>query len=198
MTDAQSTQITKLEKLHAAWLPMVEFLFGSAAPDVKFDGFEVNNNIAKPVMLFESSNEPYRYKIQMPARSFTNDVMLLADVVQEMVRGLYPVGFKGNEDGNETTNLCEGSAIYGAITAIKQVFGDETVDSYLDTLRDQAFAYYDAFSYVATLLADDPQAIKKLRDLKPFLFEVQKSDFTIVKVEAEKKIQDVLLFTFRT
>jgi len=66
------------------------------------------------------------------------------------------------------------------------VFDDNTVNSYLD-----------AFSYVATLLADDPQAIKKLRDLKPFLFEVQKSDFTIVKVEAEKKIQDVLLFTFR-
>ncbi|MBJ7536857.1 hypothetical protein [Marinomonas transparens] len=197
MADTQSVEINKLEKLRAAWLPAVEFLFGEAVAEAQFDGFKVSRDIAKPVVLFENSGEPFRYKIQMPARSFTNDVMLLADVIQEMVRGLYPIGFVGNDAGRETPALCEGAGVYAAVTAIRQVFGEETVDSYLDALREQAFPYYDAFSYVAVLLSDDPQAIKKLRAIQPFLYEVQKADFITADVQVERKFIDVLLFTFR-
>ena len=197
MSDTQAIHIQKLEKLHTAWLPMVEFLFGEAAPKVQCIGFEVNSDIAKPNLQFADKNKPYQYTIQMPSRSFTNDVMLLADLVQEMVRGLYPLGFTAQKTGKTTTALCEGAAVYGSVAAIRQVFGEETVESYLDALQTQAFSFYDAFSYVAVLLADDPQAIKKLREIKPFLFEVEKSDFASAEVQAERKIQDILLFTFR-
>ncbi|TBR41224.1 hypothetical protein CBF23_010415 [Marinomonas agarivorans] len=197
MSDIQDIQINKLEKLHTAWQPMVEFLFGPAAPHTEFLGFDINNDIAKPSLLFLDEAHPYSYKIQMPARSFTNDVMLLADLIQEMVRALYPIGFTKQQAGQETTALCEGAAVYGAVTAIRQVFGEETVESYLDALQAQGFSFYDAFSYVAVLLADDPQAVKKLRDVKPFLYDIEKSDFISADVKAERKVQDVLLFTFR-
>ena len=135
MVDTYSIEVNKLEKLRAAWLPAVEFLFGEAVLEAKFDGFDVSDDIAKPSAVFEHADEPYRYKIQMPARVFSNDVMLLADVIQEMVRGQYPIGF----EGAKTPALCEGVAVFGAITAIKQVFGEESVDSYLNALREQAF-----------------------------------------------------------
>ncbi len=193
MADSQSIQIEKLEKLRTAWLPAVEFLFGEAVAEAKFDGFDVLDNIAKPTVVFEYADEPYRYKVQMPVRSFTNDVMLLADVIQEMVRGLYPLG---SED-QKVPALCEGVAVFGAITAIKQVFGEGTVDSYLNALREQAFPYYDAFSYVAVLLAEDPQAIKKLRNVQPFLYKVEREDFEAAGVELERKMKDILLLSFR-
>lgn len=193
MTDSQSIQIAKLEKLRAAWLPAVEFLFGEAVVDAKFDGFDVLDDITKPTVVFESADEPYRYKVQMPARSFSNDVMLLADVIQEMVRGLYPLGSKEEK----VPALCEGVAVFGAITAIKQVFGEGTVDSYLNALREQAFPYYDAFSYVAVLLAEDPQAIKKLRNVQPFLYKVERDNFDAAGVELERKMKDILLLSFR-
>ncbi len=193
MADTYSTEVNKLEKLRAAWLPAVEFLFGEAVVEAKFDGFEVSDDIAKPSAVFEHADEPYRYKIQMPARVFSNDVMLLADVIQEMVRGQYPVGF----DGATTPALCEGVAIFGAITAIKQVFGEESVDSYLNALREQAFPYYDAFSYVAVLLAEDPEAIKKLREVQPFLYNVERADFDTAQINIDRKIKDILLLAFR-
>jgi hypothetical protein len=193
VADTYSTEVNKLEKLRAAWLPAVEFLFGEAVVEAKFDGFEVSDDIAKPSAVFEHADEPYRYKIQMPARVFSNDVMLLADVIQEMVRGQYPVGF----EGAKTPALCEGVAVFGAITAIKQVFGEESVDSYLNALREQAFPYYDAFSYVAVLLAEDPQAIKKLRGVQPFLYKVERADFESAQVEIDRKIKDILLLAFR-
>lgn len=193
MVNTYSTEVNKLEKLRAAWLPAVEFLFGEAEVDALFDGFIVNDEITKPCAVFDNLDEPYRYKIQMPARSFTNDVMLLADVIQEVVRGLYPVGF----EGAKTSALCEGVAVFGAITAIKQVFGEGAVDSYLNALREQAFPYYDAFSYTALLLAEDPQAIKKLRTIKPFLYQVEKKDFDTVGVELDRKMKDILVLTFR-
>ncbi|MEP0072176.1 MAG: hypothetical protein ABJE79_05700 [Marinomonas sp.] len=193
MADSQSIQIEKLEKLRTAWLPAVEFLFGEAVAEAKFDGFDVLDNIAKPTVVFEYADEPYRYKIQMPARSFTNDVMLLADVIQEMVRGLYPLA----SEEQKIPALCEGVAVFGAITAIKQVFGEGTVDSYLNALREQAFPYYDAFSYVAVLLAEDPQAIKKLRNVQPFLYKVEREDFETAGVELERKMKDILLLAFR-
>lgn len=199
MTDShlQQTQIQQLEKLHAAWLPMVVFLFGDLAPDTQFDGFEISNEIATPQLKFPHENSPYHYIITMPSRSFTNEVMLLADLVQVMVQSLYPVGFTNSEREQKTTALCEGAAIYGAVAAIRQVFGEETVDSYLNALHEQAFAYYDAFSYTAVLLADDPQAVKKLRNVKPFLFDISKADFDVANVKADRKVKDVLLFTFR-
>lgn len=193
MADTYSTEVNKLEKLRAAWLPAVEFLFGEAVLDAKFDGFDVSDDIAKPGAVFEHADEPYRYKIQMPARVFSNDVMLLADVIQEMVRGQYPVGF----EGAKVPALCEGVAVFGAITAIKQVFGEESVDSYLNALREQAFPHYDAFSYVAVLLAEDPQAIKKLRGVQPFLYKVERADFEAAQVEIDRKIKDILLLAFR-
>lgn len=193
MADTYSTEVNKLEKLRTAWLPAVEFLFGEAVLEAKFDGFDVSDDIAKPGAVFEHADEPYRYKIQMPARVFSNDVMLLADVIQEMVRGQYPIGF----EGAKTPALCEGVAVFGAITAIKQVFGEESVDSYLNALREQAFPYYDAFSYVAVLLAEDPQAIKKLRGVQPFLYKVERADFEAAQVEIDRKIKDILLLAFR-
>ena len=193
MADTYSTEVNKLEKLRAAWLPAVEFLFGKAVADAKFDGFEVSDGIAKPGAVFKHPDEPYRYNIQMPARVFSNDVMLLADVIQGMVRGQYPVGF----DGATTPALCEGVAVFGAITAIKQVFGEESVDSYLNALREQAFPYYDAFSYVAVLLAEDPEAIKKLREVQPFLYNVERADFDTAQINIDRKIKDILLLAFR-
>lgn len=193
VAETESTQIEKLEKLRTAWLPAVEFLFGEAPTQAEFVGFEMNDNSAKPVLLFENEAAPFQYKIQMPVKSFSNDVMLLADVVQEMVRGLYPVGI----EGVKTNALCEGAAIYGAIMAIKQVFGEESVDSYLNALKNQAFAYYDAFSYVAVLLSEDPQAVKKLRAVKPYLYEVERADFDTAGIEIDRKIKDILLLAFR-
>ncbi|REG86950.1 hypothetical protein [Marinomonas pollencensis] len=193
MSDAQSIEISKLEKLRSAWLPAVEFLFGEAAPEAEFVGFEMNPESAKPVALFENETAPYQYKIQMPARSFSNDVMLLADVIQEMVRGLFPAP---EQDHNSTT-LCEGTVIYGAIMAIKQVFGEESVDSYLNALREKVPAYYDAFSYVAVLLTEDPQAIKKLRAVQPLLYKATKEDFDTADIEINRKVKDILLLTFR-
>lgn len=193
MTQTYSAEVNKLEKLRAAWLPAVEFLFGDAVHGAKFDGFKVRDDISKPSAVFEHADEPYRYSIQMPAKIFTNDVMMLADVMQELVRGQFPLGY----NAKSTSVLCEGAAVFGAITAIKQVFGDEAVDSYLNALREQAFPYYDAFSYTSVLLAEDPQAIKKLREMKPFLYQVEKADFDAAGVaEIDRKIKDLLLLTF--
>ncbi|MGO3346653.1 MAG: hypothetical protein ACTIM4_15780 [Marinomonas sp.] len=192
MSDAQSIEISKLEKLRTAWLPAVEFLFGEAVPEAEFAGFEITEDAVKPIAVFENENAPYQYKIRMSSRSFSNDVMLLADVIQEMVRGLYPVVTKDHK----TTTLCEGVAIYGAIMAIKQAFGEETVDSYLNALRENAHAYYDAFSYVAVLLTEDPQAIKKLRVVEPHLYKVSKGDFETAEIEINRKVKDILLLNF--
>lgn len=187
-------QVEKLKKIRTAWLPAVEFLFGKAVLEAQFDGFEVDADIAKPQMIFEHQDQAYRYKIKMPARSFTNDVMLLADVIQEMVRGLYPVGI----EDHKTNALSEGTAVYGAVTAIKQVFGEETLGSYLNALRENGFAYYDAFSYVAVLLTEDPKAIVKLREIKPFLYQVERADFAAVGIDIDRKIADILTYTFRS
>ncbi|MEL0636072.1 hypothetical protein V6259_04730 [Marinomonas sp. TI.3.20] len=194
MSDAQSVQVNKLEKLRTAWLPAVEFLFGEAAPEAEFVGFEMNADSAKPMALFENDKAPYQYKIQMPVRSFTNDVMLLADVIQEMVRGLFPA----SEKDHQSTSLCEGTVVYGAIMAIKQVFGEESVDSYLNALRKNVPTYYDAFSYVAVLLTEDPQAIKKLRAIQPLLYKVTKEDFDTANIDINRKVKDILLLTFRS
>ncbi len=187
------TQVEKLAKLREAWLPAVEFLFGPAAQEAQFDGFEVGDDIAKPQVLYKHPEQPYRYTLQMPARSFTNDVMLLADVIQEMTRGLYPLGY----EKQDTTALAEGVAIYGAVAALKQVFGEESVDSYLNALREQAFAYYDAFSYVSVLLTEDPQGIKKLREVKPLLYQAERADFDAAGIDIDRKIKDILCMTFR-
>ncbi|MCO4785951.1 MAG: hypothetical protein KC467_08505 [Marinomonas atlantica] len=192
MSESQLSQVQKLDKIRAAWLPAVEFLFGLSNEEAQFVGFEVNSDIAKPEILLESEELPCRYKIRMPARGFSNDVMLLADVVQELVRGLYPLG-----KDDKATVLSEGTAVYGAITAIKQVFGEETLDSYLNALKDNGFAYYDAFSYVAVLLTDEPKAIVKLREIKPFLYQVEREDFAAVGIELDRKIADILTYTFR-
>lgn len=194
MTDAQTSQVEKLQKLHTAWQPLVTFLFGEAIPEAQFDGFEMSDEIAKPVTLFTQPDQPYRYKIQIPVRSFSNEVMLLADLIQEMSRGLYPLP---TSSADKPIALSEGAAIYAGVTGIKQVFGEEAVDSYLNALKEQAFAYYDAFSYVAILLADDPQAIKKLRAIKPMLYQAEKQDFTTAGIEIAPKIRDILLLNFR-
>lgn len=192
MSDTQTIQVEKLDKLRQAWLPAVEFLFGPAAPEVTFTGFEIDADLPKPHATVTSEHGQISYAIHMPARSFSNDVMLLADIVQEMVRGLYPL----TEQATPTA-LSEGCAVYGAVTAIKQVFGEETLGSYLDALKDNGFAFYDAFSYVAVLLTEDPEAIKKLREIKPFLYEVERSDFADVGVSLDRKIEDILTYTFR-
>jgi len=197
VSDIYAAEVNKLEKLRTAWQPAVEFLFGEAVVEAQFDGFVVNDIATKPMAVFDHSDNLYRYHIVVPARSFSNDVMLLADVIQEMVRGLYPIGYQG--EGVEEVRvpaLCEGVAVFGAITAIKQVFGEGSVDSYLNALREQAFPYYDAFSYTALLLADDPKAIKKLRTIQPFLYKLEKADFDTAEVEVERKMKDVLMLTF--
>ncbi|MCV2403854.1 hypothetical protein OFY17_13360 [Marinomonas sp. C2222] len=193
MSNSYLVEVDKLERLREAWIPAVEFLFGSPVENIVFDGFEVLDDLSRPTTLLSQENGLIHYKIQMPAKSFSNDVMLLADVIQEMVRALFPVV---NEQ-DKTTALCEGVAVFGAITAIKQVFGEGTVDSYLNALREQAFSYYDAFSYVALLLAEDPQAIKKLRKEKPYLYEVERDDFSEVGIDIDRKMKDILLLSFR-
>ncbi|RDL43098.1 hypothetical protein DN730_16510 [Marinomonas piezotolerans] len=193
MSQTELTQVEKLEKLRTAWLPAVEFLFGTPAESAEFKGFTVSEDIAKPIPHFGDASQPFHYTLQIPARSFSNEVMLLADLIQEMTRGLYPVGI----DAKDTNALSEGAAIYGAVAAVKQVFGEQTVDSYLNALREQGFAYYDAFSYVSVLLTEDPQAIKKLREIKPFLYEVERSDFDAVGIEIDRRIKDILLMKFR-
>lgn len=192
MSDTQTIQAEKLDKLRQAWLPAVEFLFGPAAPAVTFTGFEVDADLPKPYASVTSEHGQITYAIHMPARSFSNDVMLLADIVQEMVRGLYPLTDKATP-----TALSEGCAVYGAVTAIKQVFGEETLGSYLDALKENGFAYYDAFSYVAVLLTEDPEGVKKLRQQKPFLYEIERSDFAAVGISLDRKIEDILTYTFR-
>jgi hypothetical protein len=44
-------------------------------------------------------------------------------------------------------------------------FVEELLDSYLDALKDNGFACYDAFSYVAVLLTEDSEGINKLREI---------------------------------
>lgn len=194
MSESQLSQVQKLEKIRQAWLPAVEFLFGPASEQAQFNGFVVDADVAKPELVFESSEQPFHYIIQIPARSFSNDVMLLADLIQVMVRALYPLG----KDSESTpTALSEGTAIYGAVTAIKQVFGEETLDSYLNALKDNGFAYYDAFSYVAVLLTEDPKAIVKLREMKPLLYQVTRQDIAAAGIEIDRKVADILTYTFR-
>lgn len=193
MSDTQAIQIEKLEKLRQAWLPAVEFLFGEPANGVDFKGFELDADLPKPqASILEEDASRIAYRIRIPARSFTNDVMLLADVVQEMVRGLYPL-----KSDAQPTVLSEGVAIYGAVTALKQVFGEETLGSYLDALKENGFAYYDAFSYVAVLLTEDPEGIKKLRAIEPFLYQVKRDDFAKAGLKLDRKIEDILTYTFR-
>ncbi|MDB4837788.1 hypothetical protein OAH87_04900 [Marinomonas sp.] len=187
------TEVGKLEKLRTAWLPAVEFLFGKPVEGIHFEGFDVLDELSKPTVLLSKKGELLSYKIQMPAKSFSNDVMLLADVIQEMVRGLSPI----ENEGDKPLALSEGVGVFGAITAIKQVFGEGTVDSYLNALREQAFAYYDAFSYVAVLLAEDPEAIKKLRGVQPYLYKVTRADFETAGVDVDRKMKDILLLSFR-
>lgn len=197
MSEIYAAEVNKLEKLRTAWQPAVEFLFGEAVAEAQFDGFVVNDTATKPAAVFQHSDTPYRYHIVVPARSFSNDVMLLADIIQEMVRGLCPIGYSSDDaEDVKVPALCEGVAVFGAITAIKQVFGEGSVDSYLNALREQAFSYYDAFSYTALLLADDPKAIKKLRAIQPFLYKLEKADFEHADVDVERKMKDVLMLTF--
>ncbi|WP_460757695.1 hypothetical protein [Marinomonas epiphytica] len=189
----KTNQIEKLNKLRTAWLPVVEFLFGPSPDNVSFAGFDVSNEIAKPVVTVTKQEQQLTYQIQIPERSFTNEVMLLCDVVQELVRGLYPL----EDQAFEPNVLSEGVAVYGAVTAINQVFGEETLATYINALEQRGFSYYDAFNYAADVLATDPEAIKKLRNVQPFLYKLQKSDFDTAQVLVERKIQDILLFTFR-
>lgn len=193
MSEIQQEQVLKLNKIRDAWLPAVEFLFGPAYEKAQFLGFEVSSDIATPEMIAPVSEQPFAYKVKVPARSFTNEVMLLADVIQVLVKGLSP----SNDKEGQATALSEGAAVYGAVTAIKQVFGEETLDSYLNALKDNGFAYYDAFSYVAVLLTEDPKAIKKIREMKPLLYQVEKSDFAAAGIEIDRKIADILTYTFR-
>ena len=193
MSEIQQEQVLKLNKIRDAWLPAVEFLFGPAYEKAQFLGFEVSSDIATPELIAPVSEQPFAYKVKVPARSFTNEVMLLADVIQVLVKGLSP----SNDKENQATALSEGAAVYGAVTAIKQVFGEETLDSYLNALKDNGFAYYDAFSYVAVLLTEDPKAIKKIREMKPLLYQVEKSDFAAAGIEIDRKIADILTYTFR-
>lgn len=194
MPETHTVDIHKLEKLRASWLPAVEFLFGETVPEAEFDGFEIRADKQMPCLAFNRDDEPLRYTIQIPQQSLSNDVMLLADVVHEMCHGLYPSGKAG---ANQITNLCEGVAIYGAVVALKQVFGEECMDNYLNALREQAHAYYDAFSYVAVLLTEDPKAIKKLRKIKPFLQEITKADLMATDIDIDVKVKDVLTMRFR-
>ena len=193
MSEIQQEQVLKLNKIRDAWLPAVEFLFGAAYEKAQFLGFEVSSDIATPELIAPLSDQPFAYKVKVPARSFTNEVMLLADVIQVLVKGLSP----SNDKEDQATALSEGAAVYGAVTAIKQVFGEETLDSYLNALKDNGFAYYDAFSYVAVLLTEDPKAIKKIREMKPLLYQVEKSDFAAAGIEIDRKIADILTYTFR-
>ncbi|GAB3488881.1 hypothetical protein GCM10027340_29160 [Marinomonas epiphytica] len=193
MSEMKTNQIEKLNKLRTAWLPVVEFLFGPSPDNVSFAGFDVSNEIAKPVVTVTKQEQQLTYQIQIPERSFTNEVMLLCDVVQELVRGLYPL----EDQAFEPNVLSEGVAVYGAVTAINQVFGEETLATYINALEQRGFSYYDAFNYAADVLATDPEAIKKLRNVQPFLYKLQKSDFDTAQVLVERKIQDILLFTFR-
>ena len=193
MSEIQQEQVLKLNKIRDAWLPAVEFLFGPAYEKAQFLGFEVSSDIATPELIAPVSEQPFAYKVKVPARSFTNEVMLLADVIQVLVKGLSP----SNDKEGQATALSEGAAVYGAVTAIKQVFGEETLDSYLNALKDNGFAYYDAFSYVAVLLTEDPKAIKKIREMKPLLYQVEKSDFAAAGIEIDRKIADILTYTFR-
>jgi len=193
VSEIQQEQVLKLNKIRDAWLPAVEFLFGPAYEKAQFLGFEVSSDIATPELIAPVSEQPFAYKVKVPARSFTNEVMLLADVIQVLVKGLSP----SNDKEGQATALSEGAAVYGAVTAIKQVFGEETLDSYLNALKDNGFAYYDAFSYVAVLLTEDPKAIKKIREMKPLLYQVEKSDFAAAGIEIDRKIADILTYTFR-
>lgn len=197
MSETQSVDISKLEKIRSSWLPAVEFLFGEPVAETEFAGFELRADIQTPLAAFDDAKKPFSYTIQLPQKSLTNDVLLLADIMHELVHGLYPLGHHDQTNGRKTTVICEGAAVYGAVVALRQVFGDVCVDEYLNVLREQAFSYYDAFSYVAVLLADDPLAIKKLRGIHPFLQDVQKSDFANAEVKVDVKIKDILLMTFR-
>lgn len=192
MSETQSFDVSKLEKLRASWLPAIEFLFGETVAEADFEGFEIRADKQMPCAVYENETNPLSYKIQIPEKSLSNDVMLLADVLHEMCHGLYPIG-----SAKAPTVLAEGVAIYGAITGLKQVFGEECIGSYLDALREQAFQYYDAFSYVAVLLTEDPQAIKKLREIKPFLNDIKKADFEPAGIDIDVKVKDILTITFR-
>lgn len=197
MSEAQSIEINKLEKIRSSWLPAVEFLFGEAVNEAEFVGFELQDDTSIPSTAFNYPAKPFAYTIQIPKKSLSNDVLLLADIMHELCHGLFPLGHEGYKKDRRTTVLCEGAAVYASVVALRQVFGDECVDEYLNVLSEQAFSYYDAFSYVATLLSDDPKAIKKLRSLHPFLQDVQKPDFALADVNADVKIKDILLMTFR-
>ncbi len=197
MSESLSVEISKLEKIRSSWLPAVEFLFGKPVSEAEFLGFELRADTQTPSTSFSDAEKPFSYTIQIPQKSLTNDVLLLADVMHELSHNIFPLGFRSHHNERKMTVLCEGAATYAAVVALRQVFGEDCVDEYLNVLREQAFSYYDAFSYVAVLLADDPAAIKKLREIHPFLQDVQKADFAAAEVNVDVKIKDILLMTFR-
>jgi len=60
----------------------------------------------------------------LPVRVFTNDVIVnWADVIQEMVRGLFPIGHRPD---TKTSHFVKARGVWLRLPAIKQrVFGEE-------------------------------------------------------------------------
>ncbi|TDO99552.1 hypothetical protein [Marinomonas balearica] len=192
MSTDSSNAIAKLDKIRAAWLPVLIKLFGAPAKESQFEGF-ILDDVAAPSALYEDAANPYTFKIRIPEKSLENDVMLLADVVHESCLGLYPCGWNVVSAGKKETVLSKGAAVYGSLIALRFAFGDDCVADYLQALDEKAPENLEAFEAIESLLEKDAQAIIKLRAEQTFLNKITAEEFQKAGIELDESQLNQLL-----
>jgi hypothetical protein len=167
-----------------------EILFGKPMNDWQYLGVEFRDDGPSLLYYPESGN----ITICLSNHVKTDGRQLIFQLSHEVCHLLYPSKTLTENSTIRPTVLNEGISTYFQIKKMEDFFelGQATIDS-LKVLNPN---YFEAYILVNTLIAQDPESIKKLRNQKPRINEIEPNDFNVLNFEISDQIKNRLVAIF--
>ena len=167
-----------------------ELLFGAAINEWNYIGVEFRDGGPSLLYYYDTGN----IAISLSNHVVNDSRQLIFQLAHEVCHLLHPSKSLNNTSESKTTVLNEGISTYFQIKKMEDFFGlgKETIES----LKEFNPNYYDAYILVNTLICQDSESIKKLRNKKPRIDELELKDFKILNFKIDDCIKNKLTSTF--
>lgn len=171
------------------YLDFAQTLFGKKTDDWGFIGVEFND--MGPHLRYYPDRK--QVAISLRDTSINNNLEFHIQLSHEVCHLLYPTANIETGFHEKPTVLNEGVSTYFSVFVTKDIAGDIDV---CKLLKESNPKYYMAMAEVIKLMNIDSQAIKKVRQIQPYLNKLTKESFTKAGLEIPEELLKNLLATF--
>lgn len=189
MQSSINKEITKLS--HDMIFVAEEFL-GLMTNDWNYIGVEFSDH---PPHLFYYP-ETGDISISLSYKAMADEAQLIFQLAHEVCHLFYPTMRKGSSNFSGATVFNEGISTYFQINILQQTHGGEFAGIVLENMKTSSPKYYNSRELVTELLTIDQLAIKKIREVQPFINDVTLSDFEKARVFIDAKLAQKIIAKF--